>query len=83
MCDQLMPCICCNLPTQYEDIEDKVVVRGSHHKTWCDFYREIKCSECGVSVDEYYENNNYYDDFCDDCWLDHLNADEESIFEDP
>ena len=61
MSEQLnkMPCICCNLPTEYEDIEDKLVIRGSHHKNWCDFYREINCIECGIVVSNFNENNHY------------------------
>ena len=46
-----------------------------------DFYREIKCSECGVVVNDFHENNSFHDDMCDNCWLDDLVEDEESIFE--
>ncbi len=69
MSEQLMPCICCNVPTEYEDIEDKIVIRGSHHLRLCDFYREIKCIECDCDVSQELENNNYHNDMCDECWL--------------
>jgi len=65
----IMPCICCNVPTEYEDVDDKLVMRGSHHLRSCDFFRESRCIECDSIVSEDMENNNYHDDMCDMCWL--------------
>jgi hypothetical protein len=68
------PCLICSVPTEYYDIEDKLVVRGTHHKSYCDFFEYDECHICDSKIIDFECDE---ENICETCYLDSFEHDEE------